>query len=170
VNSPAVDGDFCSPLAAVAVDAFETPAVAASGDIASVLRMRALAQVDDTIIRRISVYVIDFTDRVFPMNMEPREPMSAVGGSVNTDHVIAAGVQGAGFRSRGHASSRFAPIKKPRFRGVIEQFSELLRGEAELRFAQHAGDLSKRKRPSAGAGSGRGLGAYCLISSNSCGL
>ena len=132
VDPPAVDGDFCSPFAAVAIDAFETRPIAAPGDIASVLCVGALAQVGDTIIRRISVLVIDFSDRVLAMDIEPREPVSAVADAAYADEPIAADVQGACFRSRGHASSRFAPIKKPRFRGVIEQFSDLLRREAKL--------------------------------------
>jgi hypothetical protein len=80
--------------------------------------------------------------------MEPCEPMGVMSGPLDSNDGISVRVRTARFGSRGHASLRYAPIKTPRFRGVMEQFPQPLRGQAELPFAGHGGP-PKEKRPAA---------------------
>ena len=56
--------------------------------------------------------------------------------------------------SRGRASLGLAPIKKPRFRGIVKYFSEPLRRQAELRFGEDVRALGKQKRPAADSAPG----------------
>jgi hypothetical protein len=112
------------------------------------LRARALAQIRDPIVARASIPVIDLSARVLTMNIEPSEPMRVVGDPVYVDGTISV-VRAARFPSRKRTSPGLSPIKKPRFRGVSKHFSQALRAEAELHFAEHDGGPSKRKRPAA---------------------
>jgi hypothetical protein len=98
--------------------------------------------------------MIDFCGRVLTMDIEPGEPMGVVADSIYFDDTIPV-FRTACVGSRARASLGFAPIKKPRFRGVFKDFSEPLRAEAELGFAEHDdGGLSKEKRPAADAAPG----------------
>ena len=78
---------------------------------------------------------------------------------VNPDHDVPTRSSFARLHPGARTASRHAPIKKPRFRGVVKQLAQPLGAEAELPFTEHDGGLSKRKAP----GSRSGLRALCAI-------
>ena len=138
----------CSPFASLLLHAFERALTMASGLVAGILWGRGEAQICDPIIRWIVIPVIDFLRWVLAVNIEPGEPMGVMRESLDSDDGVSTGVRTARFGSGGHASLRYAPIKTPRFRGVMKQFPQPLRREAELPFAEHGGP-PKEKRPAA---------------------
>jgi len=138
----------CSPFASLLLHAFERALTMAPGPVAGILRRRGEAQIRDAIIRTIPVPAIDLCRGVVAVNIEPGEPMGVMRESLDSDDGVSTGVRTARFGSGGHASLRYAPIKTPRFRGVMKQFPQPLRREAELPFAEHGGP-PKEKRPAA---------------------
>ena len=138
----------CSPFASPSLHAFERALTMAPGPVAGILRRRGEAQIRDAIIRTIPVPVIDLCRGVVAVNIEPGEPMGVMSGPLDADDGVSLRVRTARFGSRGHASLRYAPIKTPGFRGVMKQFPQPLRVEAELPFAEHGGP-PKEKRPAA---------------------
>jgi hypothetical protein len=151
---PPIHHDSCSPFAAVPLNAFEGGPTMAPGTVAHILWARGLAQIRNAIICGIPVPVIDFIGRMLAVYIEPGEPMGVVPDPADSDHVIPVRVRSACFETRGRASLRHAPIKKPRFRGVMKQLPEPLRRQAELKFAGHEG-FSKKESARQPKGSGR---------------
>jgi len=148
VYASPVQADSGAPFPTIPLDPFERRPAVAPESVSHILRARARSQIRNTIISGIPVSVIDFFSRVLTVDVEPCEPMSQMVCPFDTDHDIPAPVSSACRRSRRCASSRLAPIKKPRFRGIVKELAEVLRRQAELSFAEH-GECSKQKRPAA---------------------
>jgi hypothetical protein len=125
-----------------------------SPDIAQILCAGAFAQIGDAVIPALIVDVIDFAAWVLAVDMKPGEPMRAINDPTDRDVAISLPVPVAGFAACACAAASHPPIKKPRFRGVIEQFSEALGRQLSFQFAEHR-ILPKEKRPAADQGSGR---------------
>jgi hypothetical protein len=119
VDEFAVDADPCGPFRALPINAFEARTVAPAG-IARILGMGRLAQIRDAIVRPIVISMIDLSGRVLAVDIKPREPMRVMRYPVDPDQDVPVRVLFTCLHSRGHASLRHAPIKKPRFRGVVE--------------------------------------------------
>jgi hypothetical protein len=148
VYASPVQADSGAPFPTIPLDPFERRAAVAPESASHILRARARAQIRNTIIIGIPVSVIDFFGRVLTVDIEPCEPMSQMVCPFDTNHDIPVPVMSACGRSSSRASSRLAPIKKPRFRGVVKELAEVLRRQAELSFAEHE-ECSKQKRPAA---------------------
>ena len=67
--------------------------------------------------------MIDLLLRMLAMDMEPSEPMGVMMDPIDYDQTIPAGMRAARFLPSGDATAVLAPIKKPRFRGIFEQFA-----------------------------------------------
>jgi hypothetical protein len=143
VNLLPIDADACSPLAGVVVDAFEPrPALA---PVARISCARGQAQIGDAVIRWISVFVIDFSDRVLAMDIKPGEAMSVMSHPVDSDPAVAAPVPGGGFRPGADAPLLDTPIKTSGFRVVVEQLAQAISAQTGLRFACHGRSPSEKK-------------------------
>jgi hypothetical protein len=101
-------------------------------NVAIIFSAGAFAQIGDAVIAAIAVPVIDFFPRVRTGDMEPGEPMRTITGIIDHDFAISAPVPGARFLARACAAASHPPIKKPRFRGIIEYLSQPFRAHAWL--------------------------------------
>jgi hypothetical protein len=138
----------------VAIYTFESRGTARS-NVASIFSARAFAQIGDAVISTLAVDVIDFCARVLAGDMKPGEAMRAIAGLFDADYPISASVPGARFAAYTGATASHPPIKKPRLRGVVEQFPQPLGGQPAFQFVGHEGNSPKEKRPAADQGSGR---------------
>jgi hypothetical protein len=127
----AVEIDLRHPSGAAPGNAFESSGTARS-DVAIIFSAGAFTQIGDAVIAAIAVPVIDFFPRVLTGDMEPSEPMRAITGIIDHDFAISAPVPGARLLARACAAASHPPIKKPRFRGVIENLPQPFRGDAWL--------------------------------------
>jgi len=130
-----------------------------SPGIAHILCAGAFAQIGDAVITALIVDVIDFAVRVLAVDMKPGEPMRAINDPADSDVAISLPVPIARFAACACAAASHPPIKKPRLRGVIEQFSQALGRQLSFQFAEHEG-TPKREAP----GSRSGLRAQFAIS------
>jgi hypothetical protein len=138
----------------VAIYTFEARGIPRSR-VAGIFSAGAFAQIGDAVISTLAVDVIDLFPRVLAGDMKPGEPMRTIAGFIDFDNAISASVPGARFAAYTGAAASDPPIKKPRFRGVIEQFPQPLGGQPAFQFAEHEGSLPKEERPAADQGSGR---------------
>jgi hypothetical protein len=155
VDFSVVHGNPRGPFRVVSTDAFEPGPAPSAPAVASILSVRGRAQVCDPIIGWIAVPVIDLSGRMLAMDVEPRQPVGVMNETVDSDHDVAIRSATACLGSGGCGSPRYPPMKTPRLRGVIEDFTEPLRGQAALLFTEHGAVLFKRKSPAADRGSGR---------------
>jgi hypothetical protein len=141
VDRFAVEADFYHPFRTALKDALESRTIAL---VARILMPGRLAQIRDAVVGPISVFMIDLSRRMLAMHIEPCEAVGEMRDSVDDDHSIAVHVISARFGARGHATPRCSPIKKPRFRDVMEHFAQPVRAQAELFFTRHE-DLPFKK-------------------------
>jgi hypothetical protein len=128
---PAVHGDSGLPLAPLATDA------GSSGHMARdstpyVFPMRAVSEICDAIVRRISVMVIDVARRVLAMNVEPRQAMRIMRYSVHLDTMISAGAQSPRFACREPGPVPHPPAKATGRRQIPQHFFQALLRQAQL--------------------------------------
>jgi hypothetical protein len=116
-----------------------------SPSIAHILCAGAFAQIRDAVVPALIVDVIDFPARVLAVDIKPGEPMRAMHGPIDGDATISLPAPGARFTACACAAASHPPIKTPRVRGVIEQFSQALRRQRALQFAEHEGVVSQKK-------------------------
>jgi hypothetical protein len=126
-----------------------------SPGIAPILCAGAIAQIGDAVISALVVDVIDFRESGARRGHEAGEPMRAINSPTDFNVAISVSAPSARFAACACAAASHPPIKKPRFRGVIEQFSQALCRQLSFQFAEHEGSLPKAKRPAADRGSGR---------------
>jgi hypothetical protein len=119
VDAFAVDADPCAPFRAFSINAFEARTIAPAG-VARILSMGRVAQIRDAIVRPIAISMIDLSCRVLAVDIKPREPMRVMRYPADPDQDVPVRVRVTCLHSRGHASPRYAPIKKPRFRGIVK--------------------------------------------------
>ena len=127
--------------------------------IAPILCAGAFAQIGDAVVSALVVDVIDYSARVLAVDIKPGEPMRAINGPIDRDVAISLPAPGARFASCSCPAASDPPIKTPRVRGVIEQFSQALGRQLAFEFAEHQG-TPQREAP----GSRSGLRAQLAIS------
>jgi hypothetical protein len=108
-----------------------------SPGIAPILCAGAIAQIGDAVVPALVVDVIDFASRVLAVDMKPGEPMRAINSPIDFNVAISVSAPSARFAAGACAAASHPPIKTPRFRGVIEQFSEALSRQSSFQFAEH---------------------------------
>lgn len=95
-----------------------------------VVPLRHITQVLDSVIRWVSVHVVNVAGRPDAMNIKPCQPVRGVSLSANHDVPVTSPMNGAGNVANFHSwIGAFCNSEDARFRAVVQEFAQTLRSE-----------------------------------------